>query len=349
MSSTQNCSACRRHASRYICAHSSRGTISTFARSSVDPAAACVPARLGGFCSSPSSGRSTQRVDRAQAVAANGRSACARRRPGESRRTRRRSSRGAAARNRRRAACRARRRRRSSRRVGLMPLTGKRVNSTRSRAATICPYSPSSTGKPSTRPAMPSKSMSTSTGFGGLWFEPLVLVIVVAVDRLRLRHERRGYVVAQRDDERPAGLREAQVELQRVVDRIEVARRDEVEVLAVGIPRRRTVDAQRRRDVVHLSRTDLRDAHDRRALRGPPDVGEEAPVGGEGQILDAVRRAGVDHADLAVVEVDARTARDGGSRTRARRSAGDTTQVGDAADVAGRDELRRRCDASAPR
>ena len=168
MSSTQNCSVCRRHASRYICAHSSRGTISTLRAFEVDPAglATWVGARLL-LRRRLREGRRARR-SRANDLARD-RSACVRRRRAESRRTRdaivaeRCCSKSYASRVPESSVSW------SSRRDGLIPLTGKRVNSTRSRTATIWPYSPSSTGKPRMRPWMPSKSISTSAGLSGFF------------------------------------------------------------------------------------------------------------------------------------------------------------------------------------
>ena len=100
--------------------------------------------------------------------------------------------------------------------------------------------------------------------------------------------------------------------MQRVVDGIEVARRDEIEILAFRIPRRRTVGAQERRHVVHGARLDLGDADDRgvgisgagglgrnrRAVRQPTSVGRE------GQVEDPARRTLVDGPNLLGVEID---------------------------------------------
>ena len=53
---------------------------------------------------------------------------------------------------------------------------------------------------------------------------------------------------------------------------------------------------------MNLARADLDDANDRRPVRRPPNVRDEAAVRREREILDAVRRAGVEHAHLAVVD-----------------------------------------------
>ncbi len=166
-----------------------------------------------------------------------------------------------------------------------------------------------------------------------------VIVVAILMNRLRLRHERRRHVVAQRYDEWPAGLREAQVELQRIVDRVEVARRDEIQILAVRIPDRRLIRPQRRRNVVDLSRANLDDANDRRALCRRPNVSQEASVGREGQTGDAMRRAGVEDANLSVVEV-----RDAQLVAVVRKSddvvGGRADHVGNAADVSAGDQAR---------
>ena len=70
------------------------------------------------------------------------------------------------------------------------------------------------------------------------------------MDRRRLGDERIGHVGAQGYDERPHRLWKAQVELKRVVHWMEVARRNEVEILSLRIPGRRAVRPQRRGRIV---------------------------------------------------------------------------------------------------
>ncbi len=78
------------------------------------------------------------------------------------------------------------------------------------------------------------------------------VVVFVAMNRRRFGDERVGDVGPQRDHEGPHRLRKAQVELQRVIDRVEVAGRNEVQVFPLRIPGRSAVGPQRRRRIVHL-------------------------------------------------------------------------------------------------
>ena len=71
---------------------------------------------------------------------------------------------------------------------------------------------------------------------------------IVGLHALGLRLERRARRRLQRDEVRPRGAREAQLELDVVVDRIERAQREEVEVLARRIERRAVVAELGRRD-----------------------------------------------------------------------------------------------------
>jgi len=109
----------------------------------------------------------------------------------------------------------------------------------------------------------------------------LLLVILVAphrlagcADRAGLVGERRGRVPRQRDQHRDAALLESQVEVVRVVHRVEDALGKEVEVAALGIPRRPVVDEVRPGDPVDA------------AGRGRGDVNRPHPS----RLADVVRQ-----------------------------------------------------------
>ena len=127
----------------------------------------------------------------------------------------------------------------------------------------------------------------------------VVVVVLVRVQRRGHRDERVGDVAAQGGDVRAHRVREAEVELQRVVDRVEVARRDEVEVLAFGIPGRRAILAQRLGRIDQRAALAVGDAHDRRARFRRPHVGEPAAVGREREIDAAPGLARVEQSRLA--------------------------------------------------
>ncbi len=138
-------------------------------------------------------------------------------------------------------------------------------------------------------------------GFFLLFVGLLAFVIVFAMNRSRLGRKRIRHVRAQREQEGPLRLRKAQIELQRIVDRIEIARGNEIEIFAFGIPSRTLVHAHARRHVVGFAGFAFRDAHDRHVVRArPPDVREPAAVRRKREIRDAVAQTLVQHAHRSV-------------------------------------------------
>ena len=88
---------------------------------------------------------------------------------------------------------------------------------------------------------------------------------------------------------------------------------------------------------------DLDHPNDRGSEHRPPDVGDEAAVGRERQVSDAMRGTGVEDADVALVHVEhAEVVTVVGKRDE--RPVGRRDHVGDAPDIAGRYEFdgRRR-------
>ena len=123
-------------------------------------------------------------------------------------------------------------------------------------------------------------------------------------DAARLGIERRPPAGLQRDQVGPRAAREAEVEADVVVDRIEGAHRDEVEIAPFGIERRRRVAelglGERRSSSVARAREQLeRDV----ARVGGEGVGEPGAVGRPGEVVAAAVLARVDGAERAALDV----------------------------------------------
>ena len=126
---------------------------------------------------------------------------------------------------------------------------------------------------------------------------------ILRLQPLRRRIERRRRAGLQRDQVRPRGARERQLELHAVVHRVERAHRQEVQVAALRVERGRVVaelrlrDERRRlvRDVVELDRAVPR--------VGPELVRDPAGVRRPREVLRASRVAAVDHGQRAGVDV----------------------------------------------
>ena len=127
----------------------------------------------------------------------------------------------------------------------------------------------------------------------------VVVVVTVFVQRRGLGDERVRERLAQGHQIRAPRLGEAELELQRVVHRMKVARREEVEVVALRIPGRRTVLAQRARRVDDAAALALGDAHDRRMRLRRPHVREPAPVRRKRKVVDAFADAQIEQPRLA--------------------------------------------------
>ena len=234
MSGTQNWSRCSRQTSRSICRHSLRGsTDSADARRG----------RSSRSCATASSDCAARPLRSGLRVGANGAQALAlahdeRRVIGGER-----EAVGLARAASRRAAWRSRR---ASSRPGrfLVAAAAVRAGNRQRRpqhlaASTpaIWPKRPSATGNAATRRAMPSRSIASARPRVG-WSVPSRRPRGPRLQALRLRIERRPLLGLQRDQVGPRGARKAQLELHAVVDRVERAHRQEVEVLALRIERR---------------------------------------------------------------------------------------------------------------
>src|SRR5579872_1297664 len=122
----------------------------------------------------------------------------------------------------------------------------------------------------------------------------LIVGMMLAMERRGLWDEGRGYVFAQRDREGTHRKRKAQIELKRIIDRIEIARRQKIQIVAVGIPSNVGVDTQRRSDVMLLARLYLTDANDPDVMRRRPRVRDEAPVRRKRQTRRYIARTLID-------------------------------------------------------
>ena len=137
----------------------------------------------------------------------------------------------------------------------------------------------------------------------GAVFGGRALVAVVGLQALGFRIERGPAAALQRDQVRPHRAREGEFELHAVVDRIERAHRQEVQVLALGIEgggkvaelRLRRQRCRAARHVVELDR--------RVPCVGPERVGEPRAVGRPRGVFGASRVAALDQRQRACVDI----------------------------------------------
>ncbi len=126
---------------------------------------------------------------------------------------------------------------------------------------------------------------------------------ILRLQPFRRRIERRRRAGLQRDQVRPRGARERQLELHAVVHRVERAHRQEVQVAALRVERGRVVAELRLRDERRGLVRDVVEL-DRAVPRvGPELVRDPAGVRRPREVLGASRVAAVDHGQRAGVDV----------------------------------------------
>jgi hypothetical protein len=130
-------------------------------------------------------------------------------------------------------------------------------------------------------------------------FSPLRLV-----GRIGRPDEGRAHVLPQGHQVRAHALREVEIEVLRVVDRVEVPSRQEVEIAALGIEARRVVGVPAVGDLAHLPRRHVEESERDPAPSRREPVREPLAVRRPREPLDATEARRLDGLDDLLEQVD---------------------------------------------